>query len=151
MFRSGNTISVIAQNIIGAPKYTIWLFPLISLIFFLLPYSSLFQRLPLLTELLKSASFAYTAILAPGYDTYKAIEHRSNPSPEKMLSYWIVLAIWFVLSKLLEVIYEVDMIELVFYLIVMGITIMNYEISELIYKRTIKPLIDSMRRNTANS
>ena len=150
-FRTGNTIVLITEKYTGANKYAIFVFPMLSLIFFVLPYFPFFNKLSLLTRLLRYLTLIYLSILGPGYDTYKAIEHRKNITQERMLAYWLILGLSYTLYSILESIVFADLFELLLYLNVIFITIWRYYFSEALYRIVFRPIFELIRRTTLRS
>ena len=140
-------MTVLVQRITGASKATIWLFPLISLSFFMLQYFPIIGRLWIISYGLPNAAILYTGLINPCYDTYKAIEHRKGVSQERMLSYWLVLGLMFILMKILQIFLFKSFIGMIFYIGVLMIKIWDYIISSIVYSIIIRPSINTLRKN----
>ena len=121
------------------------MFPILAVAFFIIPYLPFIGRLKFITELLRKAAAVYTAVLAPGYETFKTLEHRERTDPDKMLSYWLVLALAYVANGTLGMFVLDDFFALIFYLTALGITIWDYFFAKMIYRIILSPMINMIR------
>lgn len=135
----------ITQKVTGASKITLWTLPIASLIFFILPYFPIIGRLKFLFIFIRKLVAAYIGVIIPGYETFKTIERRKGTDPERMLSYWLVLALSYSLTGLLGMILAADLFEFIFYFNIIILTMFNYIGSKLIYSLIVRKFINKLR------
>jgi len=143
-------MTLLTKKLTGAPTAVVWFFPVLSLVFFILPYIPLLGQIPFLTQILKNISIIYRAILIPAYDTYKTIEHRGDNDAENMLSYWLIVGLTYTIIGIMKATLANNFFDLVLYLIVILITTWNYTFAVIIYKAVVRPFINSLRDDAVN-
>ena len=135
----------ITQRVIGVSKITIWTLPIVSLVFFILPYFPIIGRLRFLFIFFRKLTAIYIGVVIPGYETFKTIEKRKDTNAEKMLSYWLVLASSYSLTGLFGTLLAADLFEFLFYFSIIGLTIFNYIGSKIVYSLIVRNLINKLR------
>eukprot|EP00826_Nyctotherus_ovalis_P026813 TRINITY_DN2091_c0_g1_i15.p1 TRINITY_DN2091_c0_g1~~TRINITY_DN2091_c0_g1_i15.p1 ORF type:complete len:154 (-),score=31.96 TRINITY_DN2091_c0_g1_i15:88-549(-) len=135
----------ITQNVTGASKVTIWTLPIIALIFFLLPYIPIIGRLQIVFIFCRKIVATYIGVIVPGYETFKTIEKRKDTDPERMLSYWLVLALSYSLTGLLGMFIAADLFEFIFYFSILALTMFNYIGSKVVYRLVVRSFINHLR------
>jgi len=135
----------ITRKVTGVSKITIWTAPIVSLVFFILPYFPIIGRLRVLFIFFRKLVAIYIGVIVPGYETFKTIEKRRDTDPEKMLSYWLVLALSYSLTALFGTLLAADPFEFIFYFSIIALTIFNYVGSKIIYSVIVRNVINKLR------
>lgn len=144
-YRTGETMIKITQKVTGASKITIWTLPIVSLIFFILPYFPIIGRLQFLFIFFRKIVATYIGVIVPGYETFKTIERRKGTNAEKMLSYWLVLALSYSITGFVGMIIAANLLEFLFYFSIIVLTMFNYTGAKIVYQLIVRSFINRLR------
>ena len=141
----------ITKKVTGASRFAIWILPIVSLIFFFLPYIPIISRIKFIFIWIRKLVATYIGVVLPGYDTFKIIEHRKNVDPMRMLSYWLVVAVLYSTTGAIGMIILPDLFELIFYISLIGLPMFKYLPSVVAYNVLIRPSFNFIRHTYGNT
>lgn len=143
-----NTFIMMTEQLTGANWIVVWIFPILAIAIFLLSFLPIIGQNPLtrfVIDNLKKVALIYTGVLSPGYETFKTIEGRENTNPKKMLSYWLIVALSYVIFGILQAFVWDALFSFLFYLTILILPIWDYFLSGIIYKLFVRTTLNYLR------